>query len=341
MGNLQTRTQSAQVDEAQVSEAQLLSFCKATADSLRLDILRALSFDSFGVMELCRIFDTPQPGISHHLKVLNSAQLVVTRREGNSIFYRRSLISEDEPLSSLKRSLLDAVDRMSLNPDILARIESVYQERADHSRAYFDKNAGKFKENQDLIARFDQYSPCILELLDVQKLSPSSRVLEIGPGEGELLKLLADQFDELYALDISADMLARAKNQFSGEDSSHITFLCGDMNTAIQANLTADLVILNMVLHHLPSPAEAFSQASQLLSEHGYLLIVDLSSHDQDWVRENCGDLWLGFESSDLDNWAGNHGLSRTQSLYLGLRNGFQIQMGLFQSQTPLSAREI
>ena len=66
-------------------------------------------------------------------------------------------------------------------------------------------------------------------------------------------------------------------------------------------------------------------------AERGFLLIIDLSSHNQDWVRENCGDLWLGFDSADLDDWAENYQLLRTQSLYLGLRNGFQIQMGLFQ----------
>ncbi len=334
MANPEVQANTTRLDDVQVNEAQLLLFCKATAESLRLDILRALSFDSFGVMELCRIFDTPQPGISHHLKILSSAQLLVTRREGNSIFYRRSLISADEPLGDLKHSLFDAVDRMSLNQNIRARIEAVYQERAAHSRAYFDKNGGKFKENQDLIVKFDQYSGCIMELLDVQKLPRSTRVLEIGPGEGELLELLAAQFDELYALDISAEMLARAKERFCDQTASQVAFICGDLNTAIKTNLQPNLVILNMVLHHLPSPAEAFGQISQLLSDQGCLLIVDLSSHNQDWVRENCGDLWLGFESSDLDRWAASHGLNRTQSVYLGLRNGFQIQMGLFQSQS-------
>ncbi len=48
----------------------LAAFCKAAGEPLRLNILRALSNDSFGVLELAQIFATGQSGISHHLKVL-------------------------------------------------------------------------------------------------------------------------------------------------------------------------------------------------------------------------------------------------------------------------------
>ncbi len=314
-----------------VSSDELLSFCKASAESQRLDILRVLRVDSFGVMELCKIFDIQQPGISHHLKVLANAGLLVTRREGNSIFYRRSLISTNDPLNSLRHSLFDTVDRISLPENVCERIAQVHQERADHSRAFFARHADKFRENQKSIVSLGQYSGCIQDLLSNEHFNRNATVMEVGPGEGELLKQLSLQFDKLYALDTSAEMLEKAKHQFSQPEEKDICFICGDMQHALQHDIQVDLIILNMVLHHLPSPAEAFSQARRLINDHGYLLIIDLSSHDQDWVRDNCGDIWLGFDSNDLDNWAERYGLERCQSLYLGLRNGFQIQMALFQ----------
>ena len=70
---------------------ELAALCKAGGDPLRLNVLRALANDSFGVLELAHIFDTGQSGMSHHLKVLSQARLVATRREGNAIFYRRAL----------------------------------------------------------------------------------------------------------------------------------------------------------------------------------------------------------------------------------------------------------
>jgi ubiquinone/menaquinone biosynthesis C-methylase UbiE/DNA-binding transcriptional ArsR family regulator len=314
-----------------VSQDRLLSFCKASAESLRLEILRVLSVDSFGVMELCGIFDIQQPGISHHLKILANAELLVTRREGNSIFYRRALISAEDPLNALRHSLFNTVDRISLPKEVQNRITLVHQVRAQHSQEFFARYADRFKENQDSIVSFDQYSGCIQDLLNNEHISRNEVVLEVGPGEGELLEQLSRQFDVLYALDTSEEMLDKAKRQVGHADDEKISFIRGGMEHAIQKQIRVDLVILNMVLHHLPSPAEAFSQARRLLNDDGYLLIVDLCTHDQDWVRDTCGDLWLGFDADDLDGWAAIHELVRSQSLYLGLRNGFQIQMALFQ----------
>ena len=93
----------------------LAALCKASGDALRLNILRALANDSFGVLELAQIFATGQSGISHHLKVLAQAGLVATRREGNAIFYRRALPDSLRLGGRLHTALLEEVVR-SLAP---------------------------------------------------------------------------------------------------------------------------------------------------------------------------------------------------------------------------------
>ncbi len=55
-----------------------------------------------------------------------------------------------------------------------------------------------------------------------------------------------------------------------------------------------------------------------------------LYRHDQAWARENCGDLWLGFEPRELAGWALEAGLDDIASLFLAQRNGFQVQVRLF-----------
>jgi ArsR family transcriptional regulator len=85
-----------------------------------------------------------------------------------------------------------------------------------------------------------------------------------------------------------------------------------------------------MVLHHVATPSVIFAWVSRLLKPGGSMLVSELSSHDQDWVRESCGDLWLGFSVDDLSGWAQDASLSIGESQYLGLRNGFQIQVRRF-----------
>ena len=62
--------------------------CKAVGEALRVEILKVLQDNSFGVLELCSIFEIGQPAMSHHLKVLSKSHLVSTKRDGANIFYQ-------------------------------------------------------------------------------------------------------------------------------------------------------------------------------------------------------------------------------------------------------------
>ena len=86
-----------------------------------------------------------------------------------------------------------------------------------------------------------------------------------------------------------------------------------------------------MVLHHTASPAGVLAQLAQALAPGGSLLLTDLCAHDQAWVREACGDVWLGFTPADLADWAASAGLAEHHNLYLALRNGFRVQLRVFR----------
>ena len=134
----------------------LAALCKASGDALRLNVLRALANDSFGVLELAQIFDIGQSGMSHHLKVLAQAELVATRREGNAIFYRRALPDSLRLGGRLHAALLEEVDDLALPPAVQARIAQVQQRRAATSQDFFLRVEEKFRPQQDLIAGLPQ-----------------------------------------------------------------------------------------------------------------------------------------------------------------------------------------
>ena len=324
---------SAQNTASSVDSELLLATCKATGESLRLDILRVLSVESFGVMELCHIFNTAQPGMSHHLKILSSSGLLQTRREGNSIFYRRAAVSSENPINGFISSLFQSIDRVVLSPEIRKRCQQIHRERAQNSKAFFKKKAAKLKQNQDLIAQFSHYESCITDLLSKTSPLNLNRVIEVGPGESDLIGFLSGRFDSLLAVDNSDEMLNRTRDKVRLLNLGNVEFFSGELSD-LEASHRADLVVLNMVLHHLPAPGGVFKSAHQILEPGGQLLIVDLCSHNQDWARDTCGDLWLGFDPNDLDQWAKDANLEKGQGAYLGLRNGFQVQIRLYQQKS-------
>ena len=311
---------------------ELAALCKASGDPLRLNVLRALASDSFGVLELAQIFDIGQSGMSHHLKVLAQAELVATRREGNAIFYRRALPDSLRLGGRLHAALLEEVDGLALAQDVQARIAQVQQRRAATSQDFFLRVEEKFRAQQDLIAGLPQYRDSLLALLDNLSFGPDASALEVGPGDGGFLPDLARRFNQVTALDNSSTMLELARQVCEREGLSNVNLQLADALGA--TDVEADCVVLNMVLHHFSDPALALRLLAKRVKAGGSLLVTELCSHDQSWAREACGDLWLGFEQDDLARWARVAGLVPGDSLYVGLRNGFQIQVRHFQRTT-------
>ena len=307
----------------------LAALCKAGGDPLRLNVLRALANDSFGVLELAQIFAIGQSGMSHHLKVLAQARLVATRREGNAIFYRRALPATSAPGGRLHAALLDEVDDLCLPAEVQARMALVQRQRAAASEDFFSRMEEKFRAQQDLIAGLAQYRESLLALLDKLSFDAQASALEVGPGDGGFLPDLSRRFAQVTALDNSPAMLELARQVCQRQALANVELRLAD--ALADFSLQADCVVLNMVLHHFTDPAQALERLAGLVRAGGSLLVTELCSHNQSWAREACGDLWLGFEQEDLARWATAAGLVPGESLYVGLRNGFQIQVRHFQ----------
>ena len=308
----------------------LATLCKASADPLRLQVLRVLREDSFAVSELCAIFDIRQPALSHHLKVLATAGLVANRREGNSIFYRRSALGQRPELEALQAQLFETVDHIKLPALTEQALQALNLQREANSRSFFRENADKFRQQQDLIASYEQYAQTVADVLKEAPLNQHGTALEVGPGDGAFLLNLAPHFDRVIALDIEAAMLEQATQQVTKAGLKNIEFVHGDTGAAELQSLQADCVVISMVLHHTPDPGQIFQDVASYLAPGGVLLVTDLCRHDQGWARENCGDLWLGFDPAKLTEWAKAAQLSDIASVYLAQRNGFQVQVRLF-----------
>jgi DNA-binding transcriptional ArsR family regulator len=303
---------------------------KANADPLRLEILRLLAKDSYGVMEFCSILSIKQSSMSHHLKVLAMAGMVDSRREGNSIFYHRAPRAKFPENQLAQENIFRNLDTVQIPQEIKNNIANVQRVRASSSQRFFAENASKFKEQQNLIASYDQYAKHVRELLVGTVGDRDNTALEIGPGEGTFLEELSPLFREITALDNSREMLRKTAEFVTCRQLSNVLLLEGDTYLALRKNLRVDCAICNMVLHHVASPAELFGHVFEFLGPKGNFFVTDLCSHDQSWVKEACGDLWLGFEPGDITRWAKAVHFHEGNSIHLALRNGFRIQVRHF-----------
>lgn len=303
----------------------LSDWLRAVADPLRLHIIRLLSQDAFGVQELCQLLDIKQPSLSHHLKILLQARWVTTRRERTTIFYRRDPV--DAGAGSLKRRLLDELDAQPLDPVLHARLAEIQQQRSDASRRFFSEQAAQFRDQQALITSVEDYAPLVVRRALAHA---GSCLLEVGPAEGDLLPAFAPHFQRLIAVDNSEAMLALTRAQHP--TLSHLeTWLLDVDQLPLDPPLpVGSVVVMNMVLHHVNNPRRALARLGQALPAEGRLLLTELCAHEQDWAREACGDVWLGFEPDRLLADCQQAGLHLLSSDYLALRNGFRIQIHEF-----------
>ncbi len=92
----------------------------ALSDSTRRAILARLARGEATVMQLAEPFDMTQPAISRHLKVLESAGLILRRAEGTKRHCRLAkggIQAVDQWLATLRKSLARNYDRLD---DVLA-----------------------------------------------------------------------------------------------------------------------------------------------------------------------------------------------------------------------------
>jgi ArsR family transcriptional regulator len=200
---------------------------------------------------------------------------------------------------------------------------------------FFARHAEQFREQQELIAAFSLYAEPVAELLRKRAArQPWQTALEIGPGEGAFLPVLSELSGQVTALDNSRDMLAKARQTCIDEKLINVDLIEGVTDTLLARGDAFDLIVANMVLHHVPSPADMFLDAAALMNNNGCFVVSELCRHDQDWAKANCGDLWLGFEPEELTAWAAEAGLLAGEQLFIGLRNGFQLQVREFWKTT-------
>jgi ubiquinone/menaquinone biosynthesis C-methylase UbiE len=138
---------------------------------------------------------------------------------------------------------------------------------------------------------------------------PSGAVVaDVGTGTGFVLRGLLEEAAELVGFDESPQMLAVARSSFAAYP--RVQFRQAEGQHLPEADNTFDAVFANMYLHHVPDPAAAIVEMVRILKPGGKLVITDLDTHEEAWMRQAMSDRWLGFAREDVQTWYEAAGLS-------------------------------
>lgn len=75
------------IEELRPKAAEAAQLMQMMSKPVRLELLCNLVTSEESVLALAKKLDLTQPAVSHHLKLLRDADLVETRRDGQTIYY--------------------------------------------------------------------------------------------------------------------------------------------------------------------------------------------------------------------------------------------------------------
>lgn len=329
------------VDEA-ARPAEAIARCelyRLLADPVRVRLLGLTAAEELAVGELAELLREGQPKISRHAAALREAGILLARRQGTWTLLRLDPRAVSDPVVD------DAVraGRRACEADgTLARIEAVLAARDAETREFFARGGRPLRSGPP--AELAAYLTALAPLLPHRRLA-----VDAGTGDGALLEVLSPIFERVVALDRSDAQLQLAGERMRRRSLENVELVCGELDgpevrAAVARALAgapprdgqaaselprdgqavaggADVVFAARVLHHAPQPARAMRALAALArpaapgasaepARGGAVCVLDYEAHDDQTLREQEADIWLGFAPADLRRLAEGAGLS-------------------------------
>jgi SAM-dependent methyltransferase len=133
-------------------------------------------------------------------------------------------------------------------------MRNFWDERAREDAYFFVDDRRTFGD-PDLARFWADGERDLNQLLTVLGVSvrPDDAVLDIGCGVGRLTRVLAGRAAKVYGLDVSGEMLARARRHHS--DLENVEWIEGDgLSLAPLGDASVDACVSHVVFQHIPEP---------------------------------------------------------------------------------------
>lgn len=276
---------------------------KTLSDSTRVRVLALLEQQELAVAELMDVLGMAQSRVSRHLAILREAGLLRDRRDGTYVFYRFDPPA-DGPWRDAWRLVKQSLDADPTRARDLAALSQVMGARADRTRSFFDAVGPEWDSLRKVFNDEALRSRAMTRLV-----SPGMHVADIGTGTGILAAELARLGMHVIAIDHSPRMLEAARAVLAADGVVGVELRAGEAGALPIEDAAMDAAFAHMVLHYLPSPADAIREMARVVRPGGTVIAVDFVRHDHEWMREELGVMWLGFDLAEIEAWFAQAGL--------------------------------
>ena len=266
-------------------------------------ILALLEREELAVQELMGVLGMAQSRVSRHLAILREVGLLRDRRDGTSVYYRFPTAADGVWRDAWELAGRAWGDDPASQRDAAA-LTQVLAERADRTRSWFDSVGPEWDALRKVFNDDALRARAIARLVP-----PELRVCEVGTGTGILALELARLGVAVVAVDHSQAMLDATAAKLQAAGVQGVELRRGDAADLPLEEASVDAAFAHMVLHYLPSPAEALAEMGRVVKPGGLVVIVDFEEHDREWMREELGVQWLGFPLADVRRWFADAGL--------------------------------
>ena len=286
-----------------MSAEELQRVFKTLSDPTRVRILGVLEREELAVQELMDVLGMAQSRVSRHLAILREAGLIRDRREGTYVFYRFALPREGVWGESWELVARNLRKDPTADRD-LAALGRVMEARAARSRSFFDAVGTEWDALRKVFNDEALRARALARLL-----GPNLVVADIGTGTGILASELARLGLRVIAVDHSSRMLEAARTKLTQEGLACVELRQGEASALPLEDDEVDAAFAHMVIHYLPSPAEAIREMARVVKPGGVVVVVDFVSHEHEWMRQELGVARLGFSLEEIEGWFAEAGL--------------------------------
>ncbi len=189
------------------------------------------------------------------------------------------------------------------NAELSAKMSHDWDERAKQNASYYivDSNTTWNREQFYELGRSSVTGHILSDMVNIcqEKLPAEMKILEIGCGAGRVTKSLAAVFGQVYAVDISGEMIRLAEEACREKANVHLIQNNGMDLSVLPESDSFDFAFSMCCFHHIPSREiiESYLKDVSRLLRNGCLFKFEVQGDTK--ACSEADDTWVGVPFPD------------------------------------------